>query len=129
MKNRIQYIDCLRGFTMILVVYSHVIGYAYLIDKNSFMNCYFMQFRMPLFFFVSGFLAYSFLDKAKYFKKLKRRLLGQFFPTCVMLLLFDKYSQSNIASSLLDTYKNGYWFTLVVFELFLFIPLSIIVWT
>ena len=58
-KNRIEYIDAMRGFTMILVVYAHVVFFSFGIDSSypSF-NQFFMLMRMPLFFFISGFIFY-----------------------------------------------------------------------
>lgn len=58
MKERIEYIDTMRGFTMLLVVYSHVRLYGlYFDDSNivSSFNSIFLLIRMPLFFFISGF--------------------------------------------------------------------------
>jgi peptidoglycan/LPS O-acetylase OafA/YrhL len=51
--KRIEYIDAMRGFTMILVVFSHIEGMLFK-DYYSFVNQVFMSFRMPLFFFISG---------------------------------------------------------------------------
>ena len=62
MEKRIEYIDALRGFTMLLVVYAHVRLYGYHqiddITPNSY-NSIFLFIRMPLFFFVSGFVLYK----------------------------------------------------------------------
>lgn len=57
--NRIQYLDCMRGFTMILVVYSHLVIFGYQVDGRNLMNGVFLLFIMPLFFWVSGYLAYT----------------------------------------------------------------------
>ena len=61
MNKRIEYIDAMRGFTMILVVYAHIRFYGYHIndysDAFSF-NSLFMLIRMPLFFFVLPAPAY-----------------------------------------------------------------------
>ena len=56
--KRIEYIDALRGFTMILVVFSHVEWFSFDL-RSSFINDLFISFRMPLFFWVSGFIAYK----------------------------------------------------------------------
>ena len=55
-KKRIEYLDALRGFTMILVVMSHVALFNLGVDVRSdgCYHTYFQLFRMPLFFFVSG---------------------------------------------------------------------------
>lgn len=54
-KGRIEYIDAMRGFTMILVVYSHICNYC-LGDKWMGFNDIFFLFRLPCFFFISGWL-------------------------------------------------------------------------
>ena len=57
--GRIQYIDALRGFTMILVVFQHIATYCWHInDKGISIHDYLMQIRMPMFFFISGFVLY-----------------------------------------------------------------------
>lgn len=58
--KRIEYIDSLRGFTMILVVLNHVAAYCLGINTaEGSVHFYLMQFRMPLFFFISGFVLYK----------------------------------------------------------------------
>ena len=58
-KPRLEWLDALRGFTMILVVAYHVaeMGFGESWRHSSSMP-FLVLFRMPLFFFVSGFLAY-----------------------------------------------------------------------
>lgn len=62
--KRLEYIDALRGFTMILVVFAHIINYGYHItdakaETMDTFNNLFIRFRMPLFFFISGFVLYK----------------------------------------------------------------------
>ena len=59
-KPRLEWLDALRGFTMILVVANHVSQMGF--EQNwkwSSSLPFLLLFRMPLFFFVSGFLAYK----------------------------------------------------------------------
>ena len=57
---RMEWLDAMRGFTMILVVAHHVSTDCFGQDiKQSAALSFLVLFRMPLFFFVSGFLAYS----------------------------------------------------------------------
>ena len=58
-KKRIEYIDAMRGFTMILVVYSHIIFFGYNDDSILSFNSFFVNFRMPLFLFISGWVLYK----------------------------------------------------------------------
>ncbi|MDO4800591.1 MAG: acyltransferase family protein, partial [Prevotellaceae bacterium] len=58
-KVRLEWIDAMRGFTMILVVAYHVAlqGFDEEVKLSSSLP-FLVLFRMPLFFFISGFLSY-----------------------------------------------------------------------
>lgn len=59
-KTRIEWLDAMRGFTMILVVMFHVSNQSFCqLDNSSSSTPFLLLFRMPLFFFVSGFLVYK----------------------------------------------------------------------
>lgn len=58
-NGRIQYIDVLRGIAILLVLYSHSMVLMVSNTNLSNLNHIFLQFRMPLFFFISGFFTYS----------------------------------------------------------------------
>ena len=59
-KQRLEWLDALRGFTMLLVVTNHVALKSFGMQiKWSAAIQFFLLFRMPLFFFISGFLAYK----------------------------------------------------------------------
>lgn len=60
-KERIGYIDAMRGFTMLLVVYSHILYFGYgplFMEHRTTFNDVFTIIYMPLFFFISGFVLY-----------------------------------------------------------------------
>ena len=58
--SRMEWLDAMRGFTMILVVAYHVAQFGFgESEKTSVSLPFLVLFRMPLFFFVSGFLAYK----------------------------------------------------------------------
>ena len=69
MNKRIEYIDALRGLTMILVVIAHINSYTFKAEnvfEYTSLTGFLSLFRMPLFFFVSGYIAYKpavFFDK------------------------------------------------------------------
>lgn len=115
-KTRIGYIDALRGFTMILVVCHHIITSCHEITDFSFAG-FFMLFRMPLFFFISGFVLYKASRKWDYTslsKFLKAKFLIQVIPTLIFLFLFNLIF--NLSS--INLKINGYWFTIALFEFF-----------
>lgn len=73
-------IDAIRGFAIILVVLGHVIQH---LDPNFFNNPLFnliYSFHMPLFMFVSGYVAYFSLQKYSFFEILKKRFIGLIIP-------------------------------------------------
>lgn len=125
MTKRIEYIDALRGFTMILVVTYHIYHLCYMQgnakDYDLSYNNFFGLFRMPLFYFISGFVFYKidrYWDYAtlKHFISSKTRV--QIFSTLVFFLLYCWLYQKEIINSLYDLHKSGYWFTYALFIYF-----------
>lgn len=117
--KRIEYIDALRGFAMILVVYFHIpsycLGNAY-IGFNDILE----WVRMPLFFFISGFVFYKadrIWNGETIRKVLKKKFMVQIIPMAVFmtlfLILFDYMEPASFGSD-----KKGYWYTFVLFEYF-----------
>ena len=91
-KARIEYIDAMRGFTMILVVYSHVCMFCF--------GDYFMAFnkvlfllRLPCFFFISGWLFYKIgriWDMTTARQVISKKLMVQIIPTVIFLALHER---------------------------------------
>lgn len=124
MTKRIEYIDALRGFTMILVVMRHVYVFGYkqfYFSINSY-NEFFALFRMPLFFFISGFILYGTSQKWQTIKDgvsfIKKKSKIQLIPTAVFAAAFIYLSGSGFRAFLYDTAKLGYWFTIALFCFF-----------
>lgn len=115
-KKRIGYIDAVRGFAMILVVYFHISAYgfgSYVTGYNDILE----WFRMPLFFFISGLL----FNENKWISNPKQQIWQKFMalivPTTIFMLLYlvlcGYFDFSSFGSD-----KKGYWFTFVLFEFF-----------
>ena len=126
-KPRLEWLDALRGFTMILVVAYHVailgFGESW---KHSSSIPFLMLFRMPLFFFVSGFLAYKasqIWNMCNLGTLVVKKLRIQIVPTVFFFLLataiFNKDFMIGMMDNLNDSMKGGYWFTLVLLYMFL----------
>lgn len=112
---------------MILVVLGHIILFGYQqsetmqLESNSY-NTLFMLFRMPLFFFLSGFILYKtdcIWTNKNIFQFIKKKFKVQIIPTAFFMVLFNYLFKFNQLTSLFDLYKSGYWFTLTLFEFFL----------
>ena len=117
--NRIGYIDALRGMTMILVVYFHIAAYgfgSYELGYNDIIE----RFRMPTFFFISGWLFYKvgrIWNKQTFTSMIRKKFMVQIVPTAVFMLLYlTMFNLLDISSFGSD--KKGYWFTFVLFEYF-----------
>ena len=118
-RNRVEYIDALRGMTMILVVYSHIAFWC-LNDVNMGYNDVFIRFRMPIFFFISGWVFYKterIWNKNTICNILKKKFMVQIIPFLFFMLLYIYlFNGSEYPSSFEDKY--GYWFTFSLFEYF-----------
>lgn len=121
--KRIEYIDAMRGFTMILVVFSHVLLFTFQRGGDSFsFNDIFVTFRMPLFFFLSGFLMYKpgrFDSIGKTGEFIRKKFVVQIIPTLVFSAAFCFLYSRSYGGLLHDTSKNGFWFTYTLFFYFL----------
>ena len=120
-KPRIGYIDALRGFTMLLVVCWHIVYFS----KVRIFGVleFFALFRMPLFFFISGFILYKkdyVWNISNSIKFLSKKFLVQIIPTVIFLSLYMFIFSLNTFTDRL----NGYWFTITLFEYFLIYSLS-----
>lgn len=126
-KERLEWLDAMRGFTMILVVAYHValMGFEQHVKLSSSMS-FLMLFRMPLFFFVSGFLAYKaslHWDRATLFSLLGKKMRIQLIPTAIFFLfscaaIYPKFMPA-LMDGLHSPTKGGYWFTLVLLYMFI----------
>ena len=113
-KQRIEYIDAMRGFTMILVVFAHVCHFC-LGDSRMGGNAVFILFRLPCFFMISGWLFESVAERP--FKEVaKHKAMVQLLPTFIFLLLL---APPPFFFHQLGSLKGGYWFTFALFEYFI----------
>ena len=112
-KQRIAYIDAMRGLTMILVVYAHICHFC-LGDATMGFNRVFFLFRQPCFFFISGWL-FEPVCRRPFLTNVRHKAMVQIVPTFIFLLLL---APPPAFFHQLGTLKGGYWFTFVLFEFF-----------
>lgn len=122
-KVRLEWIDAMRGFTMMLVVAYHVaqIGFGEN-EKTSVSLPFLVMFRMPLFFFVSGFLAWKsrWVWTALNFCQMSlKKIRVQLVPTLVFMTVFIVFKgrhtfMESLENMMSSPYKGGYWFTWVL---------------
>ena len=128
-KPRLEWLDALRGFTMILVVAYHVCQQGFMMPvKVSSSMPFLVLFRMPLFFFVSGFLAYKAnmtWNMPNLGKLTAKKLRVQIIPTVVFFLFAAAVIRTEpnfltaVDTMFHSTTKGGYWFTLALLYMFI----------
>lgn len=121
--GRLAYLDALKCLGILLVISGHVQFFGMDIKDSyacpSFLMIY--SFNMPLFFFVSGYLAFkdNAIGKIGELKKLKNKFLFLVLPAVVFYIFFS-FSQYG-SGGLFDFFLSGfgkYWFTFTLFEMF-----------
>lgn len=126
-KPRLEWLDALRGFTMILVVANHVSRMGFEQNwKFSSSLSFLLLFRMPLFFFVSGFLAYKAAqvwNAHSLGQLLTKKLQVQVIPTVVFFLLYCAIISPSFEGGVINNFhspmKGGYWFTIALLWMFI----------
>ncbi len=110
---RMEVLDVIRGVTMILVVFHHVRGTTFgLYNSPSPLSEFLMSFRMPMFFFISGFVAYKAVDAwswSFYGRRLWKKAMVELLPTAVFFGLFVGLTEWDW------DFPGGYWFTVALF--------------
>lgn len=137
MKQRYAVLDVMKGVAIFLVVMGHVLTMCIReIDRASLFK-FIGEIHMPLFFFVSGFLALRRGGDGKVRRpELLRRALRLLLPMIAVSSLWVLWFPSSGLESPLqpgfgglwgDEWKNGYWFTPVLYEITLvFVPAALI---
>lgn len=128
--KRIEFIDAMRGFAMLLVVIWHIYGFSYNmgfgygVTEGSpvTFSWFFGIFHMPLFFFISGFILYGAVQKwqgwrdcGRFLSRKARQLL---LPTLVIGASFVVLFGVDARGALCQDAKAGYWFTLMLLVYF-----------
>lgn len=96
MKERLLYIDVLRGIAILTVVYSHILLFCVGYSETSFMTDLLRKYFLNAFFFLSGFMAYKkspslTLYQTGYFhelwKKVKQLLIPTLLEDCIVFIV------------------------------------------
>ncbi len=127
-KQRLHYFDVIKGIAIILVVMGHVMYFGiHNIDK-AFILKILDKIHMPLFFFISGYFTYKISNNKIILPNIYSRFKQLIIPfLCVSALWIYYFPHSGIESPMnstwqglyADVWKNGYWFTLCLFEIIL----------
>jgi len=124
-KVRIEYIDALRGFTMLLVVMGHVEIFGFQLLDTPLLRII-STFHVPLFFFLSGLMAYraSSSWSGRFVRVLSQKIRQLLIPTILFGALFAiLHERVSLQTFITHPYKMGYWFTVALFQMFVMLYL------
>lgn len=115
MTKRLEYLDCLRGMVMLMVVFCHTCGdFCLGCNEDFWLSRVFGILMLPGFFFVSGWFTHTSLSGGVIRKRIKTMLL----PTVATFLIYVFLYWGNmerVGYCALGEYKFGYWFTFALF--------------
>lgn len=113
MKQRLDYIDAMRGLAMVMVVVSHCCYGSF--NHNPIFNEIINQtLQIPLFFLISGFFVNK-ICKQAFTVAVVEKFCQLIVPVCLVLGIFCWIFHLNIVDVLLMNMKAGYWFTFILF--------------
>lgn len=114
-KKYIPYFDMMKGLAIILVVMGHVMLFSFNINPSE--PSKFIYFNMPLFFYISGYLAYKRIDSiGELRQKLIHRGIILLFPYVVFLILYGVFTHNTSIGHSLIAGGGRYWF---LYDLFI----------
>lgn len=114
--QRIQYVDRLKGFAMLAVIFGHTYFFSFG-DGDNFMVRFVSTFHMPLFMFLSGWVISSLPDIKKVFIKCASFLSPFLFVGLSFVLFYNK----NVMVFIESNVKNGYWYLFVLSFFYVFL--------
>lgn len=122
MMKRIEYIDAMRGLAILLVVIGHMLLFSFHNSQCIYFTVLNAQMEIPLFLMISGFFMNKPLESwtgEKIFGVIKNKFIPMVVAPIALMLLYDYISDYDIKPSFFDSWKNGYWFTISLFEFIL----------
>lgn len=119
-RKHIQYLDVLKGIVIFLVVVGHAyhFGFAY---YRSPLLLVLRSIDMPIFCFLSGYLAYRgwrSIEQGGAWLQLRRKCIQLLVPLILLPSLYNLCYDVGWQEMLLGVHHGGYWFTFVLFQLF-----------
>lgn len=118
-KTHLQHLDVLKGVTIFFVVVGHAFHFGYEYYRSPLLTML-VSMDMPIFLFISGLLGASTLkfgttEIVAYWRKKSRQLLLPLITLPTLYAIIHRIPSSEIW---LGRMHGGYWFTLVLFEMF-----------
>lgn len=122
MQNRTIYFDTLKGAAILFVVYNHIVWIC-MQERSSISSALFESVCMNIFFLISGRLALklkSNCTKEQALPTLLKKTYSLLIPAILWFTLSCYYWHLNILESCLTEFKNGFWFTYILYAIFIF---------
>lgn len=122
--GRLAYLDFVRGLSMVLVIFGHQLIHSESVwGTPAVINDVMANFRLPLFFFISGYFVYKpeGIWTFKYFgntflRKFQAQVIGTLFFSALFFLIHGyDFSVAQFMGE-----ADRYWFTITLFRLFCF---------
>ena len=121
MKQRLVYIDVLRGICIFVVVYTHLVGFCTSDMPTTGVHRFLTLLFLQMFFFISGFVGYK--DTAKwtsaYIKAFLVKKVNTLLIPSVCAMSLNQFVCKGSLAGMWDTIsggaKGGYWFTIALF--------------
>ena len=118
-KKRIAYLDAIKCLAILLVIDLHILAANGFKPYGNLASQIMYAPVMPLFFFVSGFLAYKQSISIKdIWDNIRKKFVFLVIPALVFRVGTDLMNQKSLFSFFTGG-MHGYWFTIVLFECFL----------
>lgn len=128
-SRRLHYFDMLKGIAIFMVVAGHVLTMCIRGIDRAVLFKFIGEMHMPLFFFISGWLTMKVLPDGSlkvpsFFRRARQLLLPMLVVSSIWICYFphsglESPLDSTWSGLWADVWKNGYWFTLVLFEIIL----------
>lgn len=123
---RLHHFDILKGLAIFMVVMGHVLTMCIREIDSAVLFKYVERIHMPIFFFISGYFSFKLTEVGtiampKLVMRAKQLLLPFFVVSTLWIYYFPHSGlqsplNSTWAGLYTDVWKNGYWFTLCLFE-------------
>lgn len=118
-KKRIAYLDAIKCLAILMVIDNHIRATNGFGPYESLSAQMIYAPQLPLFFFVSGFLAYKQSMSTKdVWDNIRKKFLFLVIPALVFRVGMDLMNQKSLIDFVTGGW-HGYWFTIVLFECFL----------
>ena len=115
--------DYARGIAILMIVLYHLYGYS---NRGSgsipVSICHTVQ--IPIFMYVSGVLSVSSFERYELGRLLYNRAIRLCLPFISFMLIWMIINPTGFVTRVLDEFKGGYWFVLVLFEITLIAGLA-----